>query len=162
MTRPQIQSVIPGCETPDELIQTPELTARVHAWLDAQEAQKRAALETRTAHGLMIAALTLANVKRYPYTDRSTGVKRYVTVAAEPKAKTIKAPTVKRKSAAQERREEKAAEKKARDAAEAVEHRKVSREAAERDLGRSLDKPAPDAEPLDPFAATRAALGDLA
>jgi hypothetical protein len=159
MTRPQIQSTIPGTESDEDKIQTPELTARVHAWLDAQEAQRRASLETKTIHALMIAELTLANVKRYPYLDRKTGHKRYVTVAAEPKAKTIKAPTAKqegRKARAAERAAEKAKEKREADKAESVEHRKVSR-TPEHD---AITKPKPLAivEDVDPFAATRAAM----
>lgn len=177
MTRPQIQSSIPGCESNDDLIQTPELTARVHAWLDAQENQRRASLETKTIHALMIADLTLADIKRYPYLDRKTGQKRYVTVAAEPKAKTIKAPTNKqqgKKSAKAERAAEKAKEKRDAEAAESVEHRKVSR-TPEHDAIANRARPdgnvqltvtrngetvvvEPPAIDDDPFAKTRAAM----
>jgi hypothetical protein len=157
MTRPQVQAVIPGCESDDEKIQTPELTARVHAWLDAQEAQRRAALETRTVHALMVAELVLANVKRYPYLDRSTGKKHYVVVARDPKAKTIKAP--KPKTAKQEAKADKAAEKKQRDKAESVEHRKVSRASVEGELRHAVPAVPDD---VDPFERTRRAMDGLA
>ncbi len=164
------QLVIPGCESDEEKIKTPELTTRVHSWLDAQEAQRRAALETKTIHALMIAELTLANVKRYPYLDRKTGTKRYVTVGAEPKARTIKAPTNKQQgknAAKKERAAEKAKEKREADAENEVEHRKVTRTAEHDEIAKrgsvkltvTHDGQTVDAtEALDPFGKIRASL----
>lgn len=163
MTRPQIQSVIPGCESDEDKIKTDALTKRVHEWLDAQEEQRRAALHTKTIHALMIAELVLADVKRYPYLDRKTGAKRYVTVAAEPKARTMKAPTNKQQgkhAAKKERAAEKAKEKRQADAANEVEHRKVTR-TPEHD---EIVKPRAPAvvEDVDPFAKIRGAMEGVA
>lgn len=140
------QTEIPGTETPTDTAVTPELDAQVHGWLDAKDAQVKAATDTKLRHTVLLVKLAEAGVQRYPYTDRATGKKHYVVVARDPKAKTIKAP--KPKTAKQEAKADKAKEKREKDAAETVEQRTVSRESV--------------ADEIDPFARTRQAMGELA
>jgi hypothetical protein len=137
MSKQPEQLYIDGTEPPPDPDRTTDDDARVHAWLDAKTAQRKAADETKLAHSVLIAALQERGVTRYPYVDAFTGKKRYVVVEPIVKAKTTKAPKPPRAKKPRKERNKP-------DPAGAVEHRKVSRESV--------------AAEIDPFGTTREAM----
>lgn len=142
----QNQFEIPGTQDPDI---DQAMKDRLWAYLDAKDVQRRASGDTKLKLSVLFAAMTEAGIERVPYVDAVSGKRRYFVADKSPKPKSVKEPRAKR--AKDEKRAEKRAEKKQRDAEESVEHRKVSRASVEAELGN-----------LDPFAATREAMGSTA
>ncbi len=116
----------------------------LYAWLDAQERQRGTADATKVKHAVLLARMAEAKVERYPYLDPSSGKKRTVVVARDPKAKTLAAPKERKPDREPKERKPKP---------ETVESRKVPRAQALRDIAEH--QPPPDA---DPFDATRQAM----
>lgn len=161
MTRPQIQAEIPGTEAP-----TPDaaLLDRLWSYFDARDEQKRKAADTKLKLAVLFAAMAEAGIERLAYLDPASGKRRYFTRDQTPRPKIVKEPRTRTPKAerAAERKAEKAKAKRETDAAEAVEHRKVSRESVEAEIGRKLTvngvEVLPPVEDDDPFEQTRRAL----
>lgn len=132
----QQQTEIPGTETP----KNPEVEQALDAWLNAKDEQKDAAATTKLRHHSLLLRLAEAKIERYPYIDPSSGKKKMVVVAREPKAKTITAP--KESQARRDRGDVDEPGEEVTTPAETVEHRKVSRESVENEI--------------DPFGGVRA------
>lgn len=122
-------------EPPPDPVRTPELDKVVFAWLDAKEAQRKAAQATKDAHLVLMYKLEEAKIEKYPYVDKWTGYKGYVTVKTTRKASTAKAPKAKRAAKVGRERKPKTP------MSEQVESRRVPRETVEHEI--------------DPFASTR-------
>jgi hypothetical protein len=137
MTRPQIQSFIPGTEPPPDPVKNDEVETLMWSWLDQRDENKRGAATVKMRHATLLEKLKELGIDRYPYVDAFTGKKRYVVVNREPKLKTTNVPKPPR-----EKKPKKSREKPNPD--EQVEVRTIPRSSIEHEL--------------DPFAATRAAM----
>lgn len=145
----QEQTFIPGTEP----VRNPDIEQALDAWMAAKAEQKDAAETTRLRHTSLLLRLAEAGIERYPYIDPSSGKKKLVVVARDPKAKTITAPKESKlrrdRGEADEPGEEvteSPRDSKSKTSAKEskVEHRKVSRASVE--------------DEIDPFARTRAAM----
>lgn len=138
----QQQTEIPGTEP----VRNAEIEQALDAWLAAKDEQKSAGETTRLRHFSLLQRLGEAGLENYPYVDPSTGKKKLVVVARDPKAKMIAAPRESKQRRDRGEVDEPGEEVTAPvdKTADQVEHRKVSRKSVEADI--------------DPFAATRAAM----
>lgn len=146
------QTFIPGTEP----VRNPEIEQALDAWMSAKDDQKDAASTTKIRHQSLLLRLAEVGIDRYPYIDPSTGKKRMVVVARDPKAKTITAPKDSKQRRDRGELDELGEEvtvatakveklkAKAKQKADKVEHRKVPRASVEAEI--------------DPFAATRASM----
>lgn len=78
----------------DEMAPTsnPKIELALDGWLEAKTEQKNAGEMARTKHSVLILHLQEAGIDAYPYVDPTTGKKKQVVVAREPKAKLVNAP----------------------------------------------------------------------
>lgn len=141
MTR---QTEIPGTEAPHH----DEVEDAIDAWIDAKEEQRYAAEKTKLRHASLLVLMGNLGLEAYPYVDRTTGKKKQLVIAREPKAKAINAPKWNRRDMDDTEAEDLVGEAVVIDDPEAVdnkiERRKVKRSSVEAEL--------------DPFSATRGAL----
>lgn len=124
---------IPGTE-PD--YKNDDIERALDAWLDAKDEQKGAGEATKLRHSALLIQMADAGAEQYPYIERSTGKKKWVVIARDPKAKTISAPRGRSEP------EDVGDEVETPKEDDRVEHRKVSRASVE--------------DEIDPFAKTRA------
>lgn len=147
------QAEIPGTEVP----KNPDIERALDAWLAACDGAKRAAETKKLAHAVLVLQMQQAGLERYPYLDPSSGKKKQVVIARDPKARSTSAPGGRRARKANdsdlsdaERAERKTEllRKKSDSESNSVESRRVRRE----DVAELRE------EHVDPFAATRAAM----
>lgn len=131
------QTEIPGTEDPSRIT---EVDDTLFAWLDAREAQRKAADTTKIKHASLLERLAELGIDRYAYLDQFTGKKRFVVVKRDPKAATQKAPSPRRPKRERAKPDREKPE-------DQVEHRKVSRASV--------------ADEIDPFARLRDSIDSL-
>lgn len=139
MTRPAIQTFIPGTEPPDAG-RSDAVDEIVYAWLDSREEQKRHGESTKIRHATLLAKLAELGLERYPYLERTSGKKRYVAADRTPKVKIIRPPQLRMGRRGKKIRVERAdsdapaKETAAEKDANTVEHRKVPRKSVEKEI----------------------------
>lgn len=134
------QLEIAGTERPDK---NPDIERALDAWLEAKDEQKGSGERVKLRHSSLLIQMADAGIERYPYIDSSSGKRKEVVIARDPKAKTITAVRFRRDEPDDPGEEVTPPQDKN---ADKVEHRKVSRASVEKEI--------------DPFGSTRTALED--
>lgn len=174
MAKQPEQLYFDGTAPPPDPTRTPELDAKLWAWLESRDEQRRVGEKRKDHEHLLMHALVEAGIEKYPYLDPSTQKKRFFVADKTPKAKTVSAHEPKMPKPKKRDAEEIA--KREETEANRVEQRRVSRasvdaELAERDekIRKADSKPKRDRggdnpthlEPNeDPFARVRGLLDD--
>lgn len=148
------QQSIPGTE-PDN----PDITAAIEDWLEAVDAKKSATETAQVKDDAIVQLMLDAKLAYYPYTDPSTGKRKYRIVDTSPRGKSVanRADTPEEVDEAELSESEEAEPTKDKEA-KAVEHKKRNRASVESELAeRDAHVKARD-EADDPFASARSAM----
>jgi len=137
------QLEIAGTETP----KNPDIEQAIDLWLEAKVEQRRAADTAKLRHATLLLHMQNAGCDTYPFVDPTTGKKRQVAIARDPKAKNLKAPRWDRRDRDVEEPPEVKVEDLESDGK--VESRRVKRSTV-----KNAD------QVVDPFASTRSAMAD--
>lgn len=134
-----------GTAPPPDPTRTPDLDAKLWAWLESRDEQRRVGEKRKDNEHLLMHALVEAGIDKYPFTDSVSGKKRYFVADKTPKPKTIAAFEPKKPKAKKRDAEEIA--KREETEANRVEQRRVPRASVADEIGEGAN--------ADPFRATR-------